>query len=339
MELLARVHRENIVRWAADKPEVVVFSADLTSSCEADLFRDTYPDRFFSFGMTEQNMMSVAGGMAREGFTPFVHTFAVFMYRRAYDQIAMSIAYPNVRVRMIGFLPGIMTPGGATHQAIEDIAVMRALPNMTILETGDATEVESVLDVAQAIDGPVYVRMLRGEIPRLFPADEPLRFNQARVLRAAPASGSDIALLTSGICTEEALRVTHLLAEQGVAIEHLHVSTLKPFTDPLVAAAVARARRGVITLENHSIIGGLGTAVAEVMAEHGAGVRLHRLGLQDTFAHGASKPYLMKQFGLDAAALVRKVEDVLGERFGLTEDDFKAVRLTAVHSDAKAEAL
>jgi len=335
MEVLTKVHAKNIVKWAAARPEIVVFSADLTSSCEADLFRDTYPDRFFSMGLTEQNMLSMAGGMAREGFFPYIHTFAVFIYRRALDQIAMSVAYPNLPVRMIGFLPGIMTPGGATHQAIEDIAVMRALPNMTILETGDATDVESVLDIAQAIDGPVYVRMLRGEIPRLFDASEPMVFNRARVL----SRGTDIALITSGICTEEAMRATNILKEKGVSIEHLHVSTLKPFTDPQVLEAVSKAQYGVITMENHTIIGGLGSAVAEVMAENGVGRKLVRIGLKDTFAHGASKPYLMQEYGLDAMALVREVEKLLGRDYGISEGDLKAVRLVAVHSEAKAEAL
>jgi len=286
-------------------------------------------------GLTEQNMLSMAGGMAREGFFPYIHTFAVFIYRRALDQIAMSVAYPNMPVRMIGFLPGILTPGGATHQAIEDVAVMRALPNMTVLETGDATEVETILEAAQAVEGPVYIRMLRGEIPRLFDAAEPFVLNKARVL----SRGTDIALITSGICTEEAMRVTHLLKEKGVSIEHLHISTLKPFTDPQVLEAVSKVKHGVITMENHTVVGGLGSAVAEVMAENGVGRRLVRIGLPDTFAHGASKQFLMREYGLDAIALVEKVEGLLGTSFGITEGDLKAVRLTAVHSEAKAEAL
>jgi transketolase len=335
MELLQKVHARNIVEWAKDKPEVVVYSADLTSSCEADLFRDTYPDRFFSMGLTEQNMLSMAGGMAREGYTPYIHTFAVFIYRRALDQIAMSVAYPNLPVRMIGFLPGILTPGGASHQAIEDVAVMRSLPNMTVLETGDATEVETILNAVHDVDGPVYIRMLRGEIPRLFDKAEPFVLNRARVL----SRGTDIALITSGICTEEAMRVTHLLKEKGVSIQHLHVSTLKPFTDPQVLEAVSGVRYGVITMENHTIIGGLGSAVAEVMAENGVGRKLVRMGLKDTFAHGASKQYLMREHGLDAIALVGEVEKLLGRSFEIGEGDLKAVRLTAVHSEAKAEAL
>ncbi|HEY0601281.1 MAG TPA: transketolase C-terminal domain-containing protein [Herpetosiphonaceae bacterium] len=335
MDLLTRVHAQNLVDWARDKPEVVVLSADLTSSTEIDLFRDTYPERFFSMGMAEQNMMSFAGGLAREGFFPFVHTFAVFMYRRALDQISMSIAYPNLPVRMFGFLPGITTPGGVTHQAIDDIAVLRAIPNMTLLECGDATDVESVLDVAQAVDGPVYVRMLRGEIPRLFDAGEPLRLNQARVL----STGADITLLSTGICTEEAMRATSVLASHGVSIQHLHISTLKPFNDPIVLEALDQPRHGVITMENHSIVGGLGTAVAEVMAENGIARKLVRIGLKDTYAHGASRDYLMREYGLDALALVRQVEALLNTTLDIDEEDLAAVRLIAVHSSAKAEAL
>lgn len=335
MEILTKVHAQNLVTWAKDKPEVLVLSADLTGSTEIDLFRDTYPDRFFSMGMAEQNMMSFAGGLAREGFYPFVHTFAVFMYRRALDQVSMSIAYPNLPVRMFGFLPGITTPGGATHQATDDIAVMRTLPNVTILETGDATEVESVLDVAHSIAGPVYVRMLRGEIPRLFDKSEPIRLGQTRVL----SKGDDITLFTSGICTEEAMRVTRVLQERGVSIQHLHISTFKPFNDPAVLEAAAQSRRGIITLENHTIIGGLGTCVAEMMAGAGVGKKLIRLGLRDTYAHGASRPYLMREYRIDAMALVEEVEKLLGTSFGINESDLAAVRLEPMHSEAKAEAL
>ncbi len=335
MEILSRVHARNLVEWAKDRPEVVVLSADLTGSTEIDLFRERYPDRFYSMGIAEQNMLSFAGGLAREGLRPFVHTFAVFIYRRAYDQIAVSVAYPNLPVRMFGFLPGITTPGGATHQAIEDVAVLRALPNMTILEVGDATEVETVLDVVQAIPGPVYVRMLRGEMPRLFAREAPFRLGQARILSA----GRDVALLSSGICTEEAMRATQVLARRGVSIQHLHISTLKPFDDPAVIEAAARARYGVITMENHTIVGGLGTAVAEAMAEAGLGRKLVRLGIRDVFLHGASRPYLMHKYGLDAIALVREMEKLLGAKLGIGEEDLAAVRLEPVHSAAKAEGL
>ncbi len=335
MKILSRVHAKNLVEWARERPEALVLSADLTSSTEIDLFRDAYPDRFLSMGIAEQNMLSFAGGIAREGFLPLVHTFAVFIYRRAYDQIAMSVAYPNLPVKMFGFLPGITTPGGATHQALEDISVMRSLPNMTVLETGDATDVLTVLDAAVSIPGPVYVRMLRGEIPELFDEKNPLLPGKARVI----SRGTDITLLSSGICTEEAMRASRALAACGVSIEHLHITTLKPFDDPETIASIAKADRGVITMENHTITGGLGTIVAETIAERGLGRKLVRLGLRDTFAHGASLPYLKKEYGLDAMSLVKAVESILEASFDITEKDLADIYLAPVHSEAKAEAL
>jgi transketolase len=332
-EIVTRVHAKNLVKWAADKPKVLVLSADLTSSTEIDLFRGTYPDRFLSMGIAEQNMLSFAAGLAREGFIPFVHTFAVFIYRRAYDQIAMSVAYPDLPVRMVGFLPGITTPGGATHQAIEDIAIMRALPNMTILECGDATEVESVLEVMDGIKGPVYVRMLRGEIPRLF--ETPMKFSASRVL----SEGNDVTVLSSGIMTEEAMRATYALKRRGLSIQHMHISTLKPFADKTVLDAIKASKHGVITMENHTIIGGLGSIIAETMAEAGIARKLVRIGLRDTFSHGASKQYLLKEHKMDAMSLIKEVGTMVGQRFNISEDELAKTHVSAMHSIAKAEAL
>ena len=332
VEIVNRPYAKAFETFAAAQPDVLCLSADLTSSCEVDGFRDRYPDQFLSLGMAEQNMLSFAGGLAMQGFRPFLHTFSVFLYRRPYDQLINSIAYSNRRVRLMGFLPGITTPGGITHQAIEDISVMRAIPNMTILECGDATEVETVLDVADVIDGPVYVRVLRGEVPRLF--STPFAFNQLRTL----SEGDDVLVVTSGVCTEEALRATTALKARGVGIHHLHVSTLKPFDrDGLIRAALGK--QGVVTLENHTIVGGLGSLVAEILAEEGLGIRLRRLGLQDTFAHGASKPYLMKKYRLDASALVATIGDMLGRTLDIDDAELEAVRIDTVHSAQKAEAL
>ncbi|UJQ96108.1 transketolase family protein [Mariluticola halotolerans] len=332
VELVNRPYAKAFEAFATARPEVICLSADLTSSCEVDGFRDRHPEQFLSLGMAEQNMLSFAGGMAMQGFRPFLHTFAVFLYRRPYDQLINSIAYSNRKVRLMGFLPGITTPGGITHQAIEDISVMRAIPNMTILETGDATEVETVLEVADAIDGPVYVRVLRGSVPRLF--STPFEFNKLRTL----SEGDDILVVTSGVCTEEAMRAAEPLKARNVGVHHLHASTLKPFDrDTLIAAA--RGKKGIVTLENHTINGGLGSLVAEILAEEGLGIKLRRLGLQDTFAHGASKPYLMKKYGLDASALVAAIGDLLGKDLGVADEELEAVRLDSVHSSEKAEAL
>jgi transketolase len=257
------------------------------------------------------------------------------MYRRALDQIEMSIAYPNLRVRMFGFLPGITTPGGVSHQAIDDIAVLRGLPNLTIFEMGDATDVESVLDVAHAVDGPVYVRMIRKEIPRLFPADRPMEFNKVRVV----SEGDDVTLVTSGICTEEAMRATGFLQSKGVSVEHLHANTIKPFSDEQVVRSAEKCRSGVLAVENHTTIGGLGTCVADLLAEHGVGKRLKKLGLFDTYAHGAGQQYLMKEYNLDAISIVHNVEEMLGEHFNVTEQDLEAVRISDFAAAGQLEAL
>jgi transketolase len=322
-QYLTQVYGKSLVQWAKSRPELIVFSGDLTGSTEISDFKNNYPDRFFNLGMAEQNMMSFAGGMAREGYTPFVHTFAVFMYRRALDQIEMSIAYPNLKVRMMGFLPGILTPGGVSHQAINDIGVLRSLPNLTLIEAADATDLETMFPVLDQIDGPVYVRVHRKEVPRLFPATQPFQLNRVRVL----SEGSDLTLVTSGICTEEALRVTALLKKQGVNIEHLHVSTHKPFSDPQVARSCAKSPH-VITMENHSIYNGLASEVAEAMALNGVGATLHRIGLQDTYAYGATERHLMRVFGLDGMALAAKIEDALGAKFGLQAEQLSNVRLS-----------
>lgn len=335
MELVTRPHVENFIEWSRERPEVLVLSADLTNSCEVGRWRDTYPDRFITAGMAEQNMLGVAAGLAREGFIPWVHTFAVFLYRRPYDQLAMSIAYPNLPVRLVGFLPGIVTPGGVTHQAIEDVAILRATPNMTILETGDATEVESVLDVTEQVDGPVYIRMLRGRLPRLFPTDQPMQLGHSRLLRR----GDDATVLTAGIATEEAMRATQALAEHGVELTHVHVSTLKPFGDPVIEEALARGRGPVLTLENHSVVGGLGSAVAEHVAEHGIGRRVVRLGLRDTYAHGASTPYLLREYELDAWSLVRAVQAALGRELSIDEEQVRAQPLDPLAGAVNAESL
>lgn len=335
MIIESRVHAKNIVDWAKDKEDVLVLSADLTSSTEIDMFRDTYPKKFVSMGIAEQNMMSFAGGLAREGFVPLVHTFAVFIYRRAYDQIAMSVAYPNLPVKMFGFLPGVTTPGGATHQAIEDISVMRSMPNMTILECGDATDIESVTDLAYSINGPVYIRMLRGEIPRLFDKKDIMKFDKARTI----TEGNDFTVLTSGVCTGEAMRAIKVLQKRGFSIKHLHITTLKPFGDKVVIEALNTPKYGVITIENHSVVGGLGSIVAEKMVENNVHKSLYKIGINDTYMHGASKEYLMKEYGIDAMSFIRKVESITNEKLNIDEQELGKVHITPVHSESKAEAL
>ena len=272
MKIELNVHQRSMIKWASEHPEALVLSADLGSSCEIKEFKNVYPERYFSLGIAEQNMVSWAAGLAREGYRPFLHSFGVFLYRRVLDQLEMSVAYPNLPVTFVGFLPGIMTPGGVTHQAIDDVATLRPIPNMTILDVGDATDIESVLNVAHQANGPVYIRMLRKEVPRLSPADQPMQLNRGRLL----SEGDDVVIFSSNICTEEALRATKLLQRRGISIQHVHISTLKPFSDPLVIDSIRKVRYGAVTMENHLTTGGLGTSVAEVIAANGIACPLKR---------------------------------------------------------------
>ncbi len=335
VDILTRVHAKSMVKWAKDKPEVIVLSGDLTKNTEADLFRDHYSKRFFTMGLAEQNMLGVAGGLAREGMIPFIYTFSVFMYRRALDQLQMSIAYPNLKVRLLGFLPGLSTPGGVTHQAIDEIAITTSIPNMNVISVGDATEVETLLEAIEDIDGPVYVSMMRGRVPRLFPKNEPLKFRKARIL----SRGHDVTILSSGFATQDAIYAIDVMKKKGVSIEHLHVSTLKPFDDAEILKSIAKAKLGVISYENHLAKGGLGSAVAEMIAENALAVKLRRIGLQDTYAHGGSHAYLKKVYHIDAMTLVKEVEHLCKQKLNITSDDIAKAVIEVEHGTHKPEAL
>ena len=333
IEIVKKPYSYSFENFAKLDKNILCLSGDLTSSCEVDGFRDRYPKQFVSMGMAEQNMMSFAGGLGLAGFRPFVHTFAVFAYRRPYEQLLASIAYPRRKVRIMGFLPGVTTPAGMTHQAIEDIAVMRTIPNMTVLETGDATEVESICTVADSVEGPVYCRVLRGNVPRLFKT--PMKIGEIRVLN----KGTDILVVTSGISTEEALRARSAIKNAGISIQHIHLHTIKPINKELLLSQIEKVKYGVVTMENHLISGGIGSIVADIIAENGIAKRLIKLGLNDTFAHGGSKAYLLKYYGLDAFALVKGIEQLMNIKTEINEENLENVRIEDVHSLSKAEAL
>ncbi|MEQ8716393.1 MAG: transketolase C-terminal domain-containing protein [Acidimicrobiales bacterium] len=311
--------------YARRNPRVVCVTNDLTKSVEADLFRETFPDRYFSLGMAEQNLVGVLSGLAREGLEPFYPSFSVFVTRRPYEQIALNIAYPNLPVRLIGFLPGLTTPGGVTHQATDDLSLMTTLPNMTVLSLADATDVETFTDSLPAIDGPVFCRMPRGEVPRFF--DEPFRLGHARVL----SEGADICVLSTGAAAPHAARACETLSAGGVAVAHLVISTLKPFDDLRVTEAIADSP-ATITVENHLTRGGLGTAVAELMAEAGIRTTLRRVGIRDTFTHGGRPPYLFAHYGIDAIAVIRAANGLLGT--SMTLEDEVVAQHSGPHEDA-----
>jgi transketolase len=290
-----------LVELARQRPEIICLGADLTRQTETDLFRDELGDRFINLGMAEANMISVAGGLARAGRVVFVNTFGVFCTRRCFDQIAMSVAYPNLNVKIVGFMPGLSSPGGPSHQAIEDVALMRSLPNFTIVEPADAIETRQAVAAVAAHPGPVYLRLKRGEIPLIFDDRHRLDLRRAQVLSGA--EGCDVCIVASGMMLPAVLAAARTLVESDVSVAVLNVPVIKPF-DGETILSVARGSRLVITAENHTIVGGLGSAVAEVLAEAGIAAPLRRIGIADTFAEAGSREFLFAKYRLGTQDIV-----------------------------------
>ena len=288
-----------LLELAKLRPEIVALGADLTRQTETDLVRDARPAQFVNVGVAEQNLIGIASGLARAGRTVFVHSFAVFATRRPFEQIALQVAYPGLNVKIIGFMPGLSSPGGPSHQAVDDVAIMRSLPNMTVVDVADATEVRQAVPLLADLEGPAYLRLKRGEVPVVFDESHELSLSRAQWLRR----GGDVAIVASGMLLPTALRAAGVLGEAGILASVLNVPVIKPIDrDTLLEAA--EGARAVVTAENHSIVGGLGSAVAEVLAEAGLGRPLRRVGVQDTFAQAASAPWLFRRYGLDVRSVL-----------------------------------
>lgn len=301
----AKPYGSALLAAARRDPRIVALTADLSGPTETDLLRDALPDQFFQVGIAEANMMGMAGGMARCGRIPFLHTFSVFATRRAYDQLAMQIAYPRLNAKVVGFIPGLDTLLGVSHQAIDDIAMMRALPNMHILEPAPG-QIAAAVDEALAHDGPVYLRLARARENAAATAVAPVAGQGYARLR----EGGDGLIVACGLSVPEAQAAADLLAARGIEVGVVAVTRLKPLSPQLLA--LARDAGTVLTVENHSIIGGLGSALAEQIAEHGCALRFARVGVPDVFAYGATTSYLMREFGMDAQGIARRFEDLRG---------------------------
>jgi transketolase len=289
-----------LVDLARKRPEVLCLTGDLTRQTEVDLFQEQIPERFIHGGMAEANMISMAGALARRGFLPFVHTFGVFATRRPLDQIINSVAYPNLPIRIVGFMPGVSSPGGPSHQAIDDVALMRAVPNMTVVDVADATQTRAALPLIADVPGPVYLRLKRGEIPVIFEDGHEFSLSRAETLM----EGSDLAVIASGMMLSAAISAAGALCAMGVSVSVVNVPVIKPLDTETITRTVSQVG-AVITAENHSVIGGLGSAVAETMAEAGLGRPLRRIGLRDTFAEGArTAPHLFRKYRLSTQDIV-----------------------------------
>ncbi len=300
-----------LVAYAASHPEVVGLTADLAKYTDLHLFAQAYPERFHQMGMAEQLLMGAAGGMAKEGLVPFATTYAVFGTRRAYDFIHQVIAEENLNVKICCALPGLTTGYGPSHQATEDLAMMRGVPGLTIVDPCDALDITQAVPQIAAHPGPVYMRLLRGQVPLVLDeiAGYSFELGKAKMLR----DGAEVLVISSGILTMRALEVATDLARDNIGVAVLHCPTIKPLDEATIAAAVGARPRLVVVAENHSVVGGLGEAVASALLRHRvqpAGFQL--AGLPDAFLDAGALPTLHDRYGISRAMLGARIKAWLG---------------------------
>lgn len=297
-----------LVALAQHRPEIVGMSADLAKYTDLHIFAQAFPDRFFQMGMAEQLLMGAAGGMAKEGFIPFATTYAVFASRRAYDFIHQVIAEENLNVKIACALPGLTTGYGPSHQATEDLAIFRGMPNLTIIDPCDAVDVEQAVPAMAAHNGPVYLRLPRGQVPVVL--DEykyTFELGKAKLLR----DGRDALIISSGFMTMRALETVEQLRSDSVDVGVLHVPTIKPLDEETIVREAGRSGRLVIVAENHSIVGGLGEAVAGVLLRAGVTPPFRQIALPDAFLDAGALPTLHHKYGISSAAMVQSIKSWL----------------------------
>jgi transketolase len=298
-----------LVELAANRPEIVGLTADLAKYTDLHLFGQAYPDRFFQMGMAEQLLMAAAGGMAKEGFVPFATTYAVFATRRAFDFVHQVIAEENLNVKLCCALPGLTTGYGPSHQATEDIALMRGIPGMTIVDPCDALDTEQAVPQIAAHNGPVYMRLLRGNVPLVL--DEygySFELGKAKMLR----DGRDVLVISSGILTMRALEVAKALEADRVDVGVLHVPTIKPLDVATILREAGRAGRLVVVAENHTSVGGLGEAVATALLTAGVTPQFRQIALPDAFLDAGALPTLHDRYGISTEAMSATIKGWLG---------------------------
>lgn len=299
-----------LVELAASRPDIVGLTADLAKYTDLHLFAQAYPERFYQMGMAEQLLMGAAGGMAKEGLVPFATTYAVFGTRRAYDFIHQVIAEENLNVKMCCALPGLTTGYGPSHQATEDIAMMRGIPGLTILDPCDALDIEQAVPQMAAHDGPVYMRLLRGNVPLVLDEyDYQFELGKAKRL----VDGDEVLIISSGFMTMRALEVAKALAADRIGVAVLHCPTIKPLDEATILAEVQRKPRLVVVAENHSVVGGLGEAVASALLQNGVAPAKFRLaGLPDAYLDAGALPTLHDRYGISTEVLSQRVKGWLG---------------------------
>jgi transketolase len=300
-----------LVALAEKRTEIVGLTADLAKYTDLHLFAQAYPDRFYQMGMAEQLLMAAAGGMAKEGLIPFATTYAVFGTRRAYDFIHQVIAEENLNVKICCALPGLTTGYGPSHQATEDIAMMRGVPNMTIVDPCDALDLEQAVPQIAAHMGPVYMRLLRGNVPLVLDEVEGYQFElgKAKLLR----DGKDVLVISTGFMTMRALEVATALRTDRVDVAVLHCPTIKPLDEAAIVEAVRSKSRVVVVAENHSVVGGLGESVASALLRNRVQPASFQLaGLPDAFLDAGALPTLHDRYGISADGMANRIKGWLG---------------------------
>jgi transketolase len=293
-----------LVELARTRPDVIGMTADLGKYTDLHIFAKVFPDRYYQMGMAEQLLFGAASGLAAEGFMPFATTYAVFASRRAYDFIHQTIAEENRNVKIAGALPGLTSGYGPSHQAAEDLALFRAMPNMTVIDPCDAHEIEQLVPAIAAHRGPVYVRLLRGQVPVVL--DEygyNFQIGKANLIR----DGKDILIISSGIMTMRALEAAKALVDDRVDVGVLHVPTIKPLDAETILREAGRPGRLVVVAENHTVIGGLGEAVAGLLMRSGIYPTFRQIGLPDEFLDAGALPTLHDRYGISATAVAKQI--------------------------------
>jgi transketolase len=294
-----------LVALAEKRPEIVGLTADLSKYTDLYVFAQAFPDRYYQMGMAEQLLMSAAAGLAREGSLPFATTYAVFASRRAYDFICLAIAEEKLNVKIVCALPGLTTGYGPSHQATDDLAIFRAMPNLTIVDPCDAIDIEQAVPAIADYDGPVYMRLLRGNVPLVLDQyDYKFELGKAKLLR----DGKDAIIISSGFMTMRALEAANTLHAEGVDVAILHSPTIKPLDEEAILDAASRNGRLVIVAENHSIIGGLGEAVAGLLLRSGVAPAFRQIALPDAFLDAGALPTLHDRYGISADAMVTSIK-------------------------------
>lgn len=297
-----------LVELAQSRPDLVGMSADLSKYTDLHIFAQAHPERFYQMGMAEQLLLAAAGGMAKTGLMPFATSYAVFATRRAYDFIHQVICEENLNVKICAALPGLTTGYGPSHQATEDIAMMRGIPGLTIIDPCDALEIEQAVPAIAAHNGPVYMRLLRGNVPLVLDEyDYKFELGKAKRLR----DGKDALIIASGIMTMRALETASLLANDQVDVAVLHVPTIKPLDEATILQEASKSGRLVIVAENHSVIGGLGEAVASLLLRSGVTPAFRQIALPDAFLDAGALPTLHDRYGISSSVMASKIKSWL----------------------------